>query len=529
MTMPAIIYEEYKRCLEILRAKPGGLFGKDNIDEKMRCFEFFKANARPSDMWIFSEFLNNSNSLVRQKAAETIIHLFLMLKSQEELSEGLRSMRITINDLGIFAKTFPEDTYFELLAIASFNGNGYVREEAVALLTKTNNRKAIRYLLLRTADWVSEVREAAIRAIQGCLRPEYHEVFIQQLPVVEWLLQIRRADLSDLYAQIIDFVTSQSLSANGIKALVISDKSRLLLYSHQLERIGLTADLLKLIRDNRNFLIRSLLFKYIPQLPSEEQEKLLSQLLNDRSGRIKLMALYAIKPKLIHFRGRVFALLSDESSAIRELSRSLLKGETTEFAAIYRDNMQNGREILGSLIGLSEVGTKTDIHLFEMNISSTSSKVKLACLTALNRLDSSLGQKYGLSLLTDGSKKVRTRCCEILSKAYDDEVLYQVRSVYESGSSDQRKTILGLFNMIGGWKVVADLIYSLSDPSQEISDMGWGYLLKWKLKAVRTFTTPAPNDLERAHIAYKRIADANLRMTYYRQKLWEELPFFLRR
>ena len=83
--------------------------------------------------------------------------------------------------------------------------------------------------------------------------------------------------------------------------------------------------------------------------------------------------------------------------------------------------------------------------------------------------------------------------------------------------------------MIGGWKVVADLVYSLSDPNQEISDMGWGYLEKWKLKAVRTFTTPAPNDLERAHIAYKRIADANLRMTYYRQKLWEELPFFLRR
>lgn len=521
-------HEDYNKIIEILRAKPTGLFKKENVEEKLKCFDFFKTNGLPSDLWFLSEFFHETNSVLRQKAADTIIHIFKKLKSHEELSDTLKSMRITQSDLDIFAKRFPTEIYFELLAIASFNGNGFVREKAITLLGKSNNPLAIRYLLLRTADWVSQVREAAIKSIRNYFQPAYHEAFIYQLPLVEWLLHVRRVDLSELYAQIIDFITSKPLSAQYIKTLVISDKSRLLLYSHQLKKEGLTPDILHLILGNKDFLTRALLFKYIPLLLAEEQQKVLLQLLQDRSVKIKLTALYAIKPTLKYFKEEVFALLSDESSSIRELARSLLKEETINFTSLYRDNIQNGHKFLGNLMGLSDLGSKADIPVFEKYISDTSSKVKLACLIAINRLDSLLAKKYSLSLLTSRSKRIRTKCCEILSKNFDEETLEQVRSIYRSGNTEQRKTILILFNKIGGWKVVGDLIYSLSDPNEEVNNMGWTFLFKWKIKAVNIFTNPAPNDIERAHVAYKRITEAGIQMTYYRQRLWEELPFFLR-
>jgi HEAT repeat protein len=499
-----------------------------NVEEKLKCFNFFKANGHPTDLWVLSEFLHESNSVLRQGAADTIIHIFKKLQSREELSDSLKSLKITSSDLELFDKKFSPENYFELVAIASFNGNGFVRESAVALLSKTKNKKAIRYLLLRTADWVSEVRECAIKSIKGYFQSAYLEAFIDQLPLVEWLLKVKRADLSELYAQIIDFVTSEPLSAPYIKKLAVSDRSRMLLYSHKLKKQGLTPDLLSLILGTKDYLARALLFKYVPQLPPDEQEKLLHRLLQDGSRKIKLSALYAIKPNLNHFKEQVVDLLADESSSVRELARALLKKETVDFPTFYKNNIQNGHKFLGSLMGLSELGSQLDLPVFEKHILDTSNKVKLACLTAMNRLDGLLAKKYSLSLLTSSSKRIRTKCSEILSKNYDDETLDRVRSAYRSGNPEQKKSILALFYKIGGWKVVADLIYSLLDPNTEVNETAWSYLLKWKMRAVRTFTTPAANDLERAHNAYKEIDDANIQMSYYNQKLWKELPFFLR-
>lgn len=522
-------HQEYNKCIEILRAKPIGLFKKENIEEKLKCLDFFKLNGGPSDLWFLSEVLHETNSVLRQKAADTIIHIFKKLKSQEELSDSLKSVKITISDFEIFAKKFPAEIYFELLAIASFNGNGFVREKAVELLSNSNNPLATRYLLLRTADWVSQVREAAIKSIKTFFHSAYRETFIHELPLVEWLLYVRRVDLSELYAQIIDFITSEPLSAEYIKALIISDKSRLLLFTHQLKRKGLTPDILNLILSNKNFLARALLFKHIPLLPTDEQQKVLLQLLQDRSAKIKLTALYAIKPFLKQFKEEAFLLLSDESASVRELARSLMKEENINFALLYRDNLQKDDKFLGNLMGLSELGSKADIPIFEKYIADVSVKLQLTCLIAINRLDALLAKKYSLSLLMSSSKRIRSKCCEILSKNYDEEILDQVRGLYRSGNPDQKKTILILFNKIGGWKIVADLIYALTDLNEEVNNMGWTFLFKWKIRAVNTFTTPAANDIERAHIAYKRVTNADIQMTYYRQKLWEELPFFLRR
>jgi hypothetical protein len=131
-------------------------------------------------------------------------------------------------------------------------------------------------------------------------------------------------------------------------------------------------------------------------------------------------------------------------------------------------------------------------------------------------------------MLTSNSKRIRTYCCQVLCNNYDEIILDQVRAVYRSGNPVHKKTVLSLLNKIGGWKVVADLINALPDENQEVSDMGWTFLFKWKIRAVSNFTVPSPKDIDRAKEAYHRIAHKNISMTYYRAKLWEELPFYLR-
>jgi HEAT repeat protein len=53
---------------------------------------------------------------------------------------------------------FPAETAVHLLGIASLNGSGYIRQEAVERLGRLGLRETLPYLILRLADWVPQVR-----------------------------------------------------------------------------------------------------------------------------------------------------------------------------------------------------------------------------------------------------------------------------------------------------------------------------------------------------------------------------------
>src|ERR1019366_1318107 len=153
--------QEYNKCIEILRGRPKWFFQKDNIDQKLKCLETFKNKGTPSDISFLVEFLKDSNSNIRAKSAETIIHLYQQLKSQNELYESLKYIKIDIADINHYKMFFVPDTYLQLLGIASLNQNGYTREKAIKKLADSKNPNAIKFILLRLGDWVTAVRETA--------------------------------------------------------------------------------------------------------------------------------------------------------------------------------------------------------------------------------------------------------------------------------------------------------------------------------------------------------------------------------
>jgi hypothetical protein len=88
--------------------------------------------------------------------------------------------------------------------------------------------------------------------------------------------------------------------------------------------------------------------------------------------------------------------------------------------------------------------------------------------------------------------------------------------------------ILILYNRIGGWMVIADILLALMDVDQEIRMMAWGYLYKWRQKAVHRFTVPSSKDVARAQEAYEWVSNSHSDMSHDQEKLWQQLPFFLR-
>lgn len=477
-------------------------------------------------MWFFQK----ENLAQKFAAAEAITQGYLELKSPNELYDRLKYIDISLSDIDYYNTLFASETYVHLLAIASMNRSGFVREKAIRELGKLQNRNGIKFILLRLGDWVAAVRKAALEAIRAFLSPDFFDIFLQNLPLVDWLLFVQRADLLGIHNEIIDFVLSKEFTADLYQRVKKHDeKTRLIYFKYLFNKQVVDEEIVHLVLNDKNYLIRAALVKQVQHLATSKRKELVSKFLQDRAAKVRVAALYETRAFDHEFEPTVIELTSDESASVRYLARFLLKDRSLNLADIYRQRLLEGNRISGSILGLSEVGTKNDLPTFETYIQVESVKVKLACLIGIHRIDRVLSKKYSLEFLSHPNSRLRTKSSELLSFYNDDEVLERARSIFLHGGYEEKKTSLRLFNQIGGWNIVGDLILALTDKDENIQNLAWTFLETWKGKAARLFTTPAPAAMERAHSTYHQLDLTKTTMSYNREALWNSLPFFLRR
>lgn len=518
---------QINNCIETLQKKPN-LFRKENIAEKLRCLDMIKDNGTPGIIWFLVSFLRSDNILIQTKAAETILALFGKLSSPNEFLSALKYLSITIADLDFYRVDFDEKTYGGLLAIASLNRNGYVREHAVKELGRLKTEHALKFVLVRFADWVPAVRKAASAALPSFLENAHVEELLRHLTITEWLLEVKRVDLSAVHDQIIGFLLNKSLSEGFYEKIKrLDERNRFIFYKAFVKYKVPDAEWIgRLLRD-KNFLVRLELLQNISVFDEPDRKTLIAKFLQDRSTRVRLDSLYKAKPFLGDFDEQVFYMLSDKAASVRDLSRRLLKGRA-DFASIYRQRIDEGQLVAGSLSGLAETGSEKDLPIFEQYIFSEKSEFVLVSLLAISKFNPGKGEEYALKLLVHPVQKVKEKAVEILAKANNREMLEKVRTLYSNSDFHKKKMILRLYTKIGGWGIVADLLLTLNDEDIRIQDLGWQMLEKWKVTATRLFTTPLPGDIERANKIYDDLNLSHLQMTAARSNLLRDLKFYIK-
>jgi hypothetical protein len=522
-------YTDINSCLQILNQKPKWFFQKDYISEKLQCFDTIQKVGTPSTIYSLIQFLRSDNLLIQNKAAETILMLFGRLKSRNEYADSLKHLSIENSDLDFYRVDFDENTYLQLLGIASLNSNGYVREKAVKELARLKNADGLKFILLRLGDWVTEVRKAATEGTLSFLENNYIDDFLKLLPTIDWFLNVERVDLSELHDRIIQFILSQNFSEefyNKIKSL--DDKTRLRFYKTFLSNKHPIKEQIDKIRADKNFLIRLELIKHLSAFDTDIQHLLIAGFLHDRSARVRQGALYASKSFRPFFDNLIRELLFDESASVRELSRHLLKDKGIDFTDVYKQKIADQQFLSASLAGLSETGNSENLPIFEQYIHAENNKQIVVCLTAINKFNADKGKQYSLDLLVHSCKRVRDKTVEILAKNTDATTLYKVRNIYAKSDYGIKKSILKLYNKIGGWNIVGDLLLALADENLNIQNLGWQLLHKWKSKAIRLFTTPPSGEIERANKIYDSLEMRNVKLTPSKANLLQDLKFFLK-
>lgn len=269
------------------------------------------------------------------------------------------------------------------------------------------------------------------------------------------------------------------------------------------------------------------MLQQLPAFDKVTQERLVGYFLRDRSVRLRLGALYASKPFAPAFHEAIRALLSDENASVRELCRRLLKMEREEAAALYRQRITGKEMLAGSLAGLAETGSIDDLNLFEAYLQQGNRMIVLACLAAMYRLDETRAKEQAFVLLTHHSNRVRAKAKDILARRCDPVTLQRIRQLYTTADTALKKTLLPLYQQIGGWPIAGDLLLALKEEDPDMQEPAWRELETWRQKATRLFTTFPEAEQERAALIFRSIDRTRLQMNIWREKLLGEMAFIL--
>lgn len=515
---------EIWQYIEILR-RPNKtwFFSKDNTEEKINALIKIANDGYPSIISNLTDFLKDDNKEIRETTSKTITHLFKKIESKKGYYDSLKHCGISKSDIDFYETNFPKEQFVELLAISSLNGSGYVREKAVKKLSQVDSSRAIQFLIYRLADWVLPVRQAALKGIDNYKTTDYIDSLIENLPIFEWLQKVERTDLGGIYQDIVEFIASTN------RAYVIGnfkkypDKLRILLARHISSSLSDNPQELKLFLTDKHFLIRNLSIQHFDKLGQSEIE----QLLNDKSANVRLQTLYCLKDQN-GFETTAKKFLADNSATIRHFARFTLKQSINDFSKFYNDNLQESKQVVGSLSGLAETEGKQYSETVKSYLKDKKIRVQKTAFLALCKLDEESAYDFAFANLDSQYLGLRNVIIEFLSHIHRQEVLTKAKSIYETGNYDLKKSMLKLFNKVGGWTAIPDLMIGTIDENENIRQLAFGYLQIWRTRAVRLFSTPKQGEIERAKQIFSFVNETHQDKQYFKTNPVDGLDFYFK-
>jgi HEAT repeat protein len=510
--------------LQILSKKEKGwLFKSDNLEERLIALDQIAGLAHPTDIQYLISYLKDSKTEVQSSTINIIMHLFKQIETKKEYYDALKHCDITEEDIDYYKQNYSLDEYLTLLAISSLNHSGYVREKAVRNLINTGDERAIPFIVYRMADWVNPVRTCALNGVKAFKKTEFINALVRHLPIFAWLQKVERVDLSEAFNEIMDFIIKDNRQYIVANYNTFGDKTRLLIAKQISESTNFGLSELSLLLQDKHFLIRNLALNHFDKLNKNELTKLLA----DHSARVRIQTLYKLKGQN-NFSEIIYPFLFDESTSIREFARFSLKNQGLNFAFLYNNSLLAKRNITASLNGLAETKGLAYVEEVEVFLVSQKPKIRKAAFAALAKLDAKKGYSFALANLETDYVGVRNLIVEFLAKQPTEEVLQKAREIFINGSFPLKKSMLMLFNKVGKWTAIADIMLGTINENETIRQLSFDYLQQWRKKIINNFTQPKVADLERANKIFTFVFEMHEAKKYFRQNPLTGIDFLLR-
>jgi HEAT repeat protein len=301
-------------------------------------------------------------------------------------------------------------------AISTLDRSGFVRQSAVEALGRNAPVEAVPFLVLRTSDWVPQVRTIAEAVVDHCLK---RFRLLDLLPALEVALQGEarvtgpRAAGARAVRERLQAAPDEVLVAGVNHGAVRSQ--RWCLRELLARRSLLLPDALRVAFRSSSTVLRFEAATALGHVTTQARGELLGFALADRVGFVRRTAAEAIAATELR-EADLEHLLLDSNRAARDLAqREWLRRHRASAAGWYRERLSARRATAraAALLGLAEVGEEDDAAEAVVRLDDPSWRVRLVALRCVSTLAPGEAEAAALAALADSSHKVVTAAASI--------------------------------------------------------------------------------------------------------------------
>ncbi len=426
------------------------------------------------------------------------------------LDETLRAQVVRRSERIVPSSSTPSDNGEETSAdaylfVAACNPNGFVREQAIARFAHYPAPLAFFVGLIRSTDWVTQVRSAAISLVKSN---------ITHLPP------------SDL-ARFLDI-------AVRLQNRVRVDQDLWQSIEHRLQASDAREALWTAARDpNSSSLLRRSVFEYLMLGESGNVPQILESALSDPDPRVGLWALAQskgfhgidIRMRLLkrgliakHAAVRRMALRqyarANEGDYVQRLRTALFdRARGVRAFAAFELNQAHGESALPiwraainhrerrvsevATIALCESGERQDVENIASDEAARNALLRASILRGLWRVGSPLLESRLASALRDSSTRVLRQVAEIYRRGPLTLPSVTLEEALATVKDSRAPSLIALADVLGKWDSLELLLRIVSSDHVERAECAANYIDRWMLTANRRFTAPSREQVQR--------------------------------
>ena len=420
---------------------------------------------------------------------DEIVTTDAMMRDSTSIEWFVDWKNIKLGDLMI--GTLSSDERRAIVIFASFHPNGFIREQAVTLMAHYPN--TLSFLILRTNDWVLQVRQATRMSIDAKMSILSDGELVTALPFLEKMRRGKRSkhdyDVRYFYDKLMDDRYKNDLeiglcSSNHFTRKLCID-AMICAGSPEAHKI-----LACLKREPVPF-TRYVLYKKLLNFDFFQKDEILRRMLGDKYPKVRMIAFLAMEGDRYDV---ALKLLSDRSVGIRALARDYIKkvNSAFDFRQFYIDALP--ANTYASICGIGEVGDKSDANLIQGYWHNESPSLIKAGMRACLRLDRCKYQPIVIRMISDERSGISKQAYK-LTKDYitDYNEIHELFCTAVCKHSRQRYADILMLAL--KWQRLIYIIELLSDIEEDIQNLAKRNFADWLGNFNRSYTSPSKGQI----------------------------------
>lgn len=444
--------------------------------------------------WIFCVFAENSikhklkasqalSKALKSLSCDDICRMDIRMRETISMEWSIDWRTLSIKDF--ITKQMSEDERRAVLVFASFNPNGYIRQQAVALLA--SYCQTLPFILLRFNDWVYPVRQYALTTLSEKIKVASDEEVVDALPFVEKLRKSERGKYGSIHSLMVSKLDgNKALIEKGLISQDVRARQFCVFVLADLTTVDNTV-LLAHIKNEKDPFLRRIIFQLLLKT-NTDIEKLSKQLLKDTYPPNRILALQSLcNYKSIIALNSAENMLLDKNAQVRTLARNIISqnGGIIDFHQFYLNNLSENTSI--SLYGLGETGSCKDCPLIMNYLADNRISVIRAAMMSLMHLDSqSFLSRITEMLSSDYVGIVKTTA--LLLRKYGGYDFERVFEIQESSSYEATKIkCASLLFLASKWKSLIYILMLVGSGYEILENVCQFQINKWIVSYNRSY------------------------------------------